>query len=556
MALIIAAAAMLSLPVAIRHFLDRILATGDSSIIDRYFLLLFSLAVIYGVFAALRFYLVSWLGERVAADVREAVFSRVLSLDSNFFERTQVGEILSRLSTDTTIIQSISGVGMSIALRSALTLVGGLIMLVFTSPGLAAWVIVTVPLVLIPILLIGRRVRTLSRSSQDRVAESSGLAGEVLSAISTVQAYTLEQLHADRFAKSVRTAFATSVLRIKMRSLLTAVAIVTLFGAMTLIVWIGAHRVLREEMTVGELGQFLLYAFFVGGAAAALSEVWGEVQRAAGAMERLSELLKEKPGITSPASSVSIPPMTSGHIDFKNVAFHYQSRPDSRAIDGLTLTVRAGETVAVVGPSGAGKSTLFQLLLRFHDPQSGQILLDGVDISQFNLQQLRRYIGLVPQETVIFSASVRENIAYGRPGANADSIEEAARSAGAHEFISRLPDGYATQLGERGVRLSGGQRQSLAIARVVLKDPSILLLDEATSSLDAESERTVQRGLDRLMQNRTTLVIAHRLSTVRKVDRIVVVDQGVIQDIGSHEQLVDRNPLYAHLAALQFLDSE
>jgi len=554
-ALAVAAAAMLALPVALRHLIDGGFTSGNAAMIDRYFIVLIAVAVVFGAFAALRFYLVMWLGERIVADIREAVYAHVIRMDPAFYEITKTGEVLSRLTTDTTLIQSIAGVGLSITLRSILTLSGGLVMLAVTSPGLTTLIIVLVPLVLAPILLIGRRVRRLSRTAQDRVADTSGLAGETLNAVQTIQAFTMESLQTERFADTVNEAFRSGVKRIRLRALLTAVAILAIFSAIMLVLWLGAQAVLANEMTGGELGQFLLYAIFVAGAAASLSEMWGEVQRGAGATERLVELLKAEPEVRAPAQPAEFPADGKGRISFERVSFAYPSRPSTLAVDELTLEVAAGETVAIVGPSGAGKSTLFQLLLRFYDPQRGRVLIDGVDIRLTRPESLRMKLGVVPQETVVFGTTAKENIRYGRPDASDDAIRAAARAAGADQFIERLPQGYDTFLGERGTRLSGGQRQRIAIARAILRDPPILLLDEATSSLDAESERLIQEALERLMLERTTLIIAHRLATVLKASRIAVMDGGRIVDVGTHTELVGRNPLYARLAALQFGDS-
>lgn len=551
-ALLLASAAQLALPVAIRYLIDAGLLAESASHIDRYFLALFAVAMAFGLFSALRFYLVTWLGERVVADIRNSVYRHVVRLDPTFFEVTKTGEVLSRLTTDTTLIQSISGAGLSIALRATLNLVGAVVMLAITSPRLAGMILLLLPLVLVPIILIGRRVRTLSRASQDRVADSSGLAGETLNAIATVQAFTMEGLQSARFADSVQAAFQTAVRRIRVRALLTGMAILFIFGAITFVLWVGTKSVMAGEMSGGQLGQFLLYAIFAAAAAAGLSEMWGEVQRAAGAMERLIELLDSEPAIIAPRNPVALPETSLGRISLEKVTFRYPSRPETAAIDNFSLDVASGETLAIVGPSGAGKSTLFQLLLRFYDPESGCIKVDGVDISQTAPEAIRARIGLVPQETVIFGTSAKENIGYGRPGASDREIEAAAEAAAADVFIRQLPEGFETFLGERGTRLSGGQRQRIAIARAILKDPPILLLDEATSSLDAESERVVQEALEHLMEGRTTIIIAHRLATVLKATRIVVMEHGRIVDIGAHDELVRRDSLYTRLAELQF----
>ncbi len=553
-ALLVASGAMLVLPIAFKGVIDQGMVVRDQATLDTYFVAFLAAAVIFGVFAALRFYLVTWLGERVVADLREDVYSRVVRMDPTFFEITRTGEVLSRLTTDTTLVQSIAGVNLSITLRSIIQLIGALGLLIATSPSLASMILLLIPLIIAPLILVGRKLRKLSRLAQDRIADTSGLAGETLNAIQTVQAFTLEKLNSERYGRAVEDSFQVAIKRTRVRALLTAIGTMMIFGAVTFVLWQGAHRVLAHTMTAGELSQFLIYAVYVGISAASLSEMWGEVQRAAGAMERLVELRNATPTIAAPANPQSFPTTTLGHIRFEHVSFRYPSRPDTQALYDFDLEIQPGEKVAFVGPSGAGKSTTFQLLLRFYDPASGRIVIDGVDIAQARPEHVRQRIGLVPQETVLFGATARENIRYGRPGASDAEIEAAAKAAGADSFIRQLPEGYDTFLGERGTRLSGGQRQRIAIARALLKDPPILLLDEATSSLDAESERYVQEALEHLMQDRTTIIIAHRLATILKADRIVVLDHGRIIDIGTHAELLESNELYARLAALQFAD--
>ncbi len=550
-ALFIAAGAMLALPMALRDVIDQGFSAENAAAIDRYFALLLGAAVVFAAFASLRFYLVSWIGERVVADIRSAVYARVIRMDPTFFEITKTGEVLSRLTTDTTLIQSISGAGLSILLRSTVSFFGSLVLMLLTSTKLALLILALVPAVLLPMILFGRKVRRLSRDSQDRVADTSGLAGETLNAIQTVQAFTLERLHGERYDSAVEKSFVTAIQRTRGRAWLIAVAIVVVFSAVTLVLWLGARSVLAGTMTGGELAQFLSYAIFMATAVGALSEMWGEIQRAAGAMERTVELLHSRPTLKAPAQPRELA-AEHGRITFEHLAFSYPSRPQTRALDDFHLDIAPGETVAFVGPSGAGKSTVFQLLLRFYDPASGRILIDGVDIAEVRPEEVRARIGLVPQETMIFGATARENIRYGRPDASDAQIEAAARAAAAHEFIVKLPEGYDTFLGERGARLSGGQRQRIAIARAILKNPPILLLDEATSSLDSESERLIQEALETLMRARTTIVIAHRLATAINSDRIIVIDRGRIVGIGRHDELLKSNKLYARLAELQF----
>ncbi len=554
-ALLIAAAAMLFLPMALKNVIDQGFSASNAALIDRYFFVLIFAGAVFAAFASLRFYLVGWIGERVVADIRSAVYKRVIRMDPAFFEVTKTGEVLSRLTTDTTLIQSLSGAGLSILLRSSLSFLGSLVLLMYTNVKLALIIFALIPLVLAPMLFFGRRVRRLSRDSQDRVADTSGLAGETLNAIQTVQAFTLEELHGARYDTAVEDSFFTAIRRMRVRAWMIAAAIICVFGSVTLVLWLGARSVLHGTMTGGELAQFLSYAIFMASAVASLSEMWGELQRAAGAMERTVELLESRPSIATPATPVTLPAQSfggAGAISFEHLTFNYPSRPDTRALDDFHLDIAAGETVAFVGPSGAGKSTAFQLLLRFYDPTAGRILVDGVDIAGARAEDVRARIGLVPQETMIFGASARENIRFGRPGASDAEIEAAARAAAADEFIRRLPEGYDTFLGEKGARLSGGQKQRIAIARAILKNPPILLLDEATSSLDSESERLVQEALERLMRSRTTLVIAHRLATAINSDRIVVIERGRIAGIGRHAELLRDNALYARLAALQF----
>ncbi|MDB5762558.1 MAG: putative transporter, transrane region [Herminiimonas sp.] len=560
-ALLVAAGSTLAIPYAFKQMIDLGFgAAGAKSTahVDMYFIALFGVACVLAVATAARFYTVSWLGERVTADIRSAVYAHVVTQSPQFFETTQTGEVLSRLTTDTTLIQAVVGTSISMALRNALLFIGGMVMLFVTSVKLSSIILIMLLAVVLPIVLFGRRVRKLSRDSQDRIADASALAGEILNAMPTVQAFTHETIESTRFGRSVENAFATAMHRIRARSLLTLIAILLVFGAIVFVLWLGAHAVIRGTMTGGELGQFILYATIVAGAIGALSEVLGEAQRAAGATERLLELLEEESPIRSPARPKPMPPRKAAGaaLALQDVTFRYPSRPQTDALSHLSIDIPAGETVAVVGPSGAGKTTLFQLLLRFYDPQQGTITLDGVDIRQLDLHALRGAIGIVPQDTIIFSANAMENIRYGRADATDDEVVAAAKMAAAHEFIERLPEAYQSFLGERGVRLSGGQRQRIAIARALLKNPPLLLLDEATSALDAESERLVQTALEAAMVNRTTLVIAHRLATVQRADRILVMEHGRIVETGTHASLVAQGGLYASLAALQFSQAQ
>jgi ATP-binding cassette subfamily B protein len=552
-ALAVAAGATLALPVAFRYLIDMGFSSGQSEHIDRYFIALFGLSVILAVATALRFYFVSWLGERVTADIRSAIYSHILRMSPQFFEITKTGEVLSRLTTDTTLIQTVVGTSLSMGLRNFFMLVGGIVMLIVTSPKLAGYILVTLVLVIAPILIFGRKVRKLSRDSQDRVADSSALAGEVLNAMPTVQSYTQEERESTRFNVSVESAFKTALSRIRARSILTVVVIVLVFAAISFVLWLGAQAVIAGTMTGGQLSQFIMYAVVTAGAIGAITEVWGELQRAAGATERLMELLH----IESPVVETSHPkqvPTEGDGIEFENVNFSYPSRPDTLALKNFSLKIRHGEHVALVGPSGAGKTTLFQLLFRFYDPQSGVVRFNGIDLRDLTFKDARQPFSVVLQETIIFAGSVLDNIRYGNTNATLEEVKQAAEMAAANEFIEALPEGYDTFLGERGVRLSGGQRQRISIARAILSNPPILLLDEATSALDAESESQVQQALDNAAHNRTTLVIAHRLATVQAADRIVVMEAGEIVAEGTHTELLVESPLYARLAKLQFTD--
>ncbi|ACT49606.1 ABC transporter transmembrane domain-containing protein [Methylovorus glucosotrophus] len=560
--LTLASATLLAVPLAFRDLLDFGFdkppqqgpsANGD---LNSHFLLLFGLACAWAMLVAARYFTVSWVGERVTADLRSAVYARVLTQSPQFFETLQTGEVLSRLTTDTTLIQTVVGSSASMGLRSLFQFVGGMVMLAVTSTYLFSINLGLMCLLVLPIMLIGRSVKKLSRESQDKIAASSAMAGEILNAMPTVQSYTQEQREIGRFKQSTELSFETAIRRVRVRAALTALIITAVLGTIVFVLWLGARQVSDGAMTGGELASFVLYAAMVAGAVGTMAEVWGDIMRAAGATERLLELLQAEPAIQAPAEPMALKSTTEATIGFHHVSFHYPSRPTQPALQELTLEIAAGENIALVGPSGAGKTTLFQLLLRFYDTSAGSITINGQDIRQLSLESLRGLIAVVPQDPVIFSANAMENIRYGYPYATDAEVLMAAKAAQVDEFIHRLPKGYDTFLGERGTRLSGGQRQRIAIARAILKNAPILLLDEATSALDAESEILVQQGLQAAMQGRTTLIIAHRLATVQQVDRIIVMDQGRIVETGTPAELRQMGGLYARLAKLQFHDTE
>ncbi|WP_162302375.1 ABC transporter transmembrane domain-containing protein [Tabrizicola thermarum] len=553
LALILTASVSLVLPLAVRRVIDGF-NDADAGLLDKYFAAALGIAGLLALGTGLRYYLVTRLGERVVADIRRALFDRVLGMSPAFFERILTGEVLSRITTDTTLILSVIGSSVSVALRNVLILLGGLVLLFLTSAKLTGLVLLIVPAIIVPIVVLGRRLRALSRENQDWIAASSGSASEALTSVQTVQAFTHEGATRAQFAEVTEKSFVSAKARIRTRAVMTVIVIFLTFAGIVGVLWVGARDVRAGEMSVGALIQFVIYAVMVAGAVGALSEIWGELQRAAGATERLVELLNTEDSVKDPVRPVPLPRPVRGEIAFEEVTFRYPARPEASALNGVSLHVSPGETVALVGPSGAGKTTILQLLMRFYDPQSGRITLDGIALPDMARSDFRQAIALVPQDPVIFATSARENIRFGRLDATDAEVEAAAKAAAAHDFLTALPQGYDSYLGERGVMLSGGQKQRVAIARAILRDAPILLLDEATSALDAESERLVQAAVERLAEGRTTLVVAHRLATVKRADRIVVFDKGRIVAQGTHDALVAEGGLYARLARLQFTE--
>ncbi|OYR21097.1 ABC transporter transmembrane domain-containing protein [Brucella thiophenivorans] len=550
--LVLAAGTTLAVPVAVRRMIDHGFTGSDAIFVNNYFVMLVALALVLALASGLRYFFVISLGERVVADLRNAVFAHVTSLSPEFFDRSQSGEIVSRLSVDTTQIKSVVGATASVALRNVILGFGALIMMVVTSPKLSMLVIAAIPLIVIPLIAFGRSVRRRSRLTQDMLAHANAYASEQIGAMRTLQAFTNENMVVGRFAGAVEKAYQAARSSIKARAILTGFAIFLIFSSVVAVLWFGSRDVLSGTMSAGTLGQFVLYAVFAASAFGALSEVGGELAQAAGATERLAEILDENPGIAPPTNPVALPQPPRGEISFDDVYFSYPTRPHAPSLNGVSFTVKPGETVAIVGPSGAGKSTIFSLVMRYYDPQTGSVLMDGVALPDADPARVRERIAVVPQDVAIFATSIRENIGFGKPGASDADIESAAKAALAHDFIMALDKGYETEVGERGVTLSGGQRQRIAIARAILRAAPVLLLDEATSALDAESEMLVQKALDSLMDNRTTLVVAHRLATVLKADRILVLDKGRIVEEGTHQTLVAKGGIYARLAKLQF----
>ncbi|AQS49278.1 MULTISPECIES: ABC transporter transmembrane domain-containing protein [Thioclava] len=552
LALIATATISLILPLAVRRVVDGF--QKGAALLDQYFFAALVIAGLLAIGTGLRYYLVTRFGERVVADIRKAVFDRVISMSPAFFERILTGEIISRITTDTTLILSVIGSSVSVALRNVLILIGGLIMLLFTSAKLTGLVLLVVPVVVVPIVVLGRRLRVLGRENQDWIANSSGSASESLLAAQTVQAFTHEAITREKFSDVTEKAYLSAKKRIGTRAVMTVIVIFLVFAGVVGVLWIGARDVRAGEMSVGELVQFVIYAVMVAGSVGALSEIWSELQRAAGATERLVELLQSEDSVKDPEHPVPLPMPATGAIRFEDVSFHYPSRPQASALDHVDLDIAPGETVALVGPSGAGKTTVVQLIQRFWDPETGKVMIDGYDLRDMARHDFRQAIALVPQDPVVFAASARDNIRFGRPDATDREVEEAARAAHAYDFLEALPDGFDTYVGERGVMLSGGQKQRIAIARAILRDAPILLLDEATSALDAASEREVQAAVDQLAKTRTTVIVAHRLATVKKADRIVVFEEGKIVAQGTHDSLVAEGGLYAELAKLQFTE--